>query len=100
MVESLCPSQVLNYKPRLHCAVCLWPMTQTWRLTSTKTTRLIRDGEKGRGGGEERVWRWGKREIIYIATLSPQNDCCIKMGSDVSNCDGQSHKTASTDHIF
>ena len=31
-------------------------------LASTETIRLIRDGEKwGKG-----VWRWGKREIIYL----------------------------------
>ena len=31
---------------------------------STETIRLIRDGEKGVGG--KGVWRWGKREIIYL----------------------------------
>ena len=37
-----------------------------WYLTSTETTRLIRDREKG-------VWRWVEMEIIIyisIATLS------------------------------
>ena len=29
---------------------------------STETIRLIRDGEMG----EKVVWRWGKRESIYI----------------------------------
>ena len=51
-------------------------------LTSTETTRCIRDGEMGAKG----VWRWGKKEII---NLSPrchhQNDSCIKMGSDKSH---------------
>ena len=37
--------------------------TETWCITSTETIRLIRDGEKW---GEE-VWRWGKREIIYLS---------------------------------
>ena len=43
--------------------------------------RLIRDGEKGGG-----VWRWGKREIIYLSLRCHhhQNDSCIKMGSDES----------------
>ena len=43
-------------------------MFKTWRLTSTETIRLIRDGEKGEG-----VWRWGPEEGDYIpiATLSP-----------------------------
>jgi len=34
---------------------------------STEIVWLIRDGEKGGKG----VWRWGEREIISIATLSP-----------------------------
>ena len=46
---------------------------------STETIRLIRDGEKG-------VWRWGKREIIYLSLhCHHQNDSCIKMGSDESH---------------
>ena len=45
----------------------------------------IRDGEKG--GGGKRVWRWGKREIIYLLlrVCHHQNDFCIKMGSDESH---------------
>ena len=43
--------------------------------------RLIRDGEMGEG-----VWRWGKREIIYLSLhCHHQNDSCIKMGSDESH---------------
>ena len=70
-------------------------------LTSTETTRLIRDGEKGGrgyGGG-------GEREIIYLSLrCHHQNDSCIKMGSDESHfnvsvgSDGQSHKVVSTNH--
>ena len=46
---------------------------------STKSMRLIRDGEKG-------VWRWGKREIIYLSLHSHhENDFCIKMGRDESH---------------
>ena len=65
--------------------------------------RLIRDGEKGCGGwgvGKGGVWRWGKREIIYLSLhCHHQNDTCIKMGSDESHFNvsvgngGQSHKT-------
>ena len=41
--------------------------------------KLIRDGEKG-------VWRWGKREIIYLSLhCHHQNGYCIKMGSDESH---------------
>ena len=48
---------------------------------------------------------WGKREIIYLSLhCHHQNDSCIKMGSDESHfnvsvgCDGQSHRTVSTNH--
>ena len=53
-------------------------------LTSTEITKLIRDGEKGGGvggGGGEGLWRWGKREIIYLSLhFHHQNDSCIKDG--------------------
>ena len=42
----------------------------------------------GGGGGGEGVWRWGKREIIYIDLslhCHHQNDSCIMMGSDESH---------------
>ena len=45
-------------------------------------------------------------DYIPIATLSPYNDSCIKMGSDESHfnvsrgSDGQSDKTVSTNHNF
>ena len=69
---------------------------------STETIRLIRDGEKGGKG----VWRWGKREIIYLSLCNchHQIDSCIKMASDESHfnvpvgSDGQNHKTVSTNH--
>ena len=40
----------------------------------------------GRGEVGKGVWRWEKREIIYLS-LHPhyQNDSCIKMGSDESH---------------
>jgi len=46
----------------------------------------------------------GEREILYLSLhCRHQNDFCIKVGSDEShlmfhNCEGQSHKTVSTDH--
>ena len=47
----------------------------------------------------------GEGEIIYLSLhCHHQNDFCIKMGSDESHfkvsvgCDGQSRKTASTNH--
>ena len=52
---------------------------------STETMRLIRDGEKGVGVAKG-VWRWGKREIIYLLLhCHHQNDFCIKVGSDESH---------------
>ena len=48
--------------------------------------RLIRDGENGLGAGGGWVWRWGKKEIIYLLLhCHHQNDSCIKMGSDESH---------------
>ena len=38
------------------------------------------------GGGGKGVWRWGKREIIYLLLhRHHQNDFCIKVGSDESH---------------
>ena len=75
--------------------------TTNMGLTSVETVRLIRDGEKG----WKEVWRWEEREIIYLSLYCHhQNDFCIKMGSDESHfnvsveSDGQSHRTASTNH--
>ena len=59
---------------------------------------------RGKGAGKG-VMRWGKREIIYLTLhCHRQNDSCVKMDSDESHfnvlvgCDGQSHKTVSTNH--
>ena len=42
--------------------------------------------EEGGGEGEEGLWRWGEREIIYLSLhCHHQNDFCIKMGSDESH---------------
>ena len=45
--------------------------------------------------GEEGVWRWGKREIIYTVTKMGSNESHfnVSVGSD-----GQNHKTVSTNH--
>ena len=49
---------------------------------STKTTRLIKDGEKGGKG----VRRWGKRVIIYLSLhCHHKNESCIKVGSGASH---------------
>ena len=61
---------------------------------------FIRDGEGRRGEGEGR----GKREIMYLSLhCHHQNDSMSDEShfnvSDI-NCEGQSHKTMSTDHNF
>ena len=69
---------------------------------SHKAYKERREGV-GEGGRAEGVWRWGKKEIIYISLhCHHQNDSCIKMGSDESHfnvsvgSDVQSHRTVST----
>ena len=48
--------------------------------------RLIRNGEKGGRMEAGEVWRWGKRETIYLSLhCHHQIDSCIKMGSDESH---------------
>ena len=55
--------------------------------------------------GDKVLWRWGKREIIYLSLhFHHQIVSCIKTASDESHfnvsvgSDGQSHKTVSTNH--
>ena len=55
--------------------------------------------------GGKGVWRWGKREIVYLSLhCHHQNDFCIKMGSDENHfivsvgSDGQSHRAVSANH--
>ena len=52
-----------------------------------------------------RVWRWGKREIIYLSLhCHHQNDTCIKMANNESHfnvsvgSDGQSHNIEDSVH--
>ena len=49
----------------------------------------------------------GERESIYVSLhCHHQNDLCIKVGEPMRailmfhNCEGQGHKTVSTDHNF
>ena len=68
----------------------------TWCLTSPETMRLVRDGEKG-------VWRWGERETVYL--LLHRMTSALRWGEMRAilmfhNCEGQSHKTVSTDHYL
>jgi len=49
-------------------SICRLEVNKTWRLMSTKTIKLIEDGEGGEGGGME-VGEEG--DYIPIATLSP-----------------------------
>ena len=53
-------------------------------------------GRKGEGGGMEVGGGGGEREIIYLSLhYHHQNDFCI---TETAICEGQSHKTVSTDH--
>ena len=61
--------------------------------------RLIRDGEG--------VWRWGEREIIYLSLLTVNTRmtpalrwAAMRAILMFRNCEGQIHKTVSTDHNF
>ena len=66
----------------------------------TETIRLIRDGEKGgghRGGGEG--------DYIHIATVTTRMTSALRWAAMRAillfhNCEGQSHKTVSTNHNF
>ena len=83
------------------------------RVSAESCVRNAMNGMGGRGSGGKRegermgegegVWRWGRREIIYLSLhCHHHNDSCIQMGSDASHfnvsvgSDGQSHRTVST----
>ena len=51
-------------------------------LNFHRNHNVIKDGENG--GRGEGVWRWGKREIIYLS-LHCHHQNALKMGSDVSH---------------
>ena len=66
-------------------------------LSSTENITLIRDGGKG-------VWRWGRlytyRYTVTIRMNSALRWTAIRAILTFHNCEGQSHKTVSTDHYF
>ena len=59
---------------------------------------------QGEGGGGDVGMEMGEREIIYLSLhCHHQNDFCINLAAMRAilmfhNCEGQSHKTVSTDH--
>ena len=60
-------------------------------LISTETTRLIRDGEKeGKG-----IRRWGN---IVTNIMTPALRWAAMRAIFMFHCEGQSHKTLSTNH--
>ena len=79
-----------------------------WGTTAVNRVFNVHKKLWGLLGTGRRGWRGmevGEREIIYLSLhCHHQNDFCIKMGSDESHfnvsvgSDGQSHKTASTNH--
>ena len=80
---------------------------KTWCLTSTETVRFIRDGEKG-GRGYEGVCvcvGGGGRLYTYRYTVTTRMTPALRWAATRAvlmfhNCEGQSHKTVSTDHNF
>ena len=72
-------------------------------FTSTETIRLIRDGEKGEGrgyggGGRRRLYTC--RYTVTTRMTSALRWAAVRTILMVHNCEGQSHKTESTDHNF
>ena len=74
--------------------------TQTWCLTSTESIRLIKNGEK-RGRG---VWKGGgERLYTYHYTVTTRMTSALRWAVMKAilvfhHCEGQSHKTVSTDN--
>ena len=71
-------------------------------LTSTETMRLIRDGKK-RGEGGMKVEE--ERDFIPIPIVTTRMTSALGWSAMRTilcfiNCEGQSHKTVSTDHNF
>ena len=67
---------------------------------STETVRLIRHGEKGRmgygGGGRGRLYTY--HYIVTTRLTSALRWAAMRAILMFHNCEGQSHKTLSTDH--
>ena len=77
---------------------------ETWCLTSTETVRLVRDGEKVGEEGME-VGEEGERLYSYRYTVTTRMTSALRWEAMRAilmfhNCEGQSHKTVSTDHNF
>ena len=99
-------------RPQLHTSLLLIfpelhiPMTlvskSTWCLTSTETIRLIRDGMMGGrgygGGGRGRLHTY--RYTVTTRMTSALRWATVRAILMFHNCEGQRHKTVSTDHIF
>ena len=81
-------------------------LKSTCCLTATQTIRLIRDGEKGGrgygggggGGGRGRLYTY--RYTVTTGMTSALRWAAMRAILMFYNCEGQSHKTVSTDHNF
>ena len=73
---------------------------------STETMRLIRDGEKVGEGGVEVGGGGGRGRLhTYCYTVTTRMTPALRWAAmrailTFHNCEGQSHKTVSTDHNF
>ena len=70
----------------------------TSSLTSTETIRLFRDGDKGGGGGGGGGRLYTYRYTVTTGMTSALRWAAMRAILMYHNCDGQSHKTVSTDH--
>ena len=81
---------------------CLQVSKYTWCLTSTETIRFIRHVEKGGmgygGGGRKRLYTY--RYTVTTRMTYALRWAAVRAIIMFHNCEGQSHKTVSTDHDF
>ena len=79
-----------------------------WCLTSTEAIRLIRDGEKrggnmevwgGGGGGRGRLYTY-RYEAVTTRMTPALRWAAMRAILMFHSCEGQSHKTVSTDYNF
>ena len=69
----------------MRCSTCFCSAIFTPLLNMVLNVHRNHKAYQGRKEGGKGVWRWGKRQIIYISLhYHHQNDSCIKMRRDES----------------